>query len=79
MGVSNGKETPQMDQILTFVDFLRDHHLGETEGGVYRMESSGVVSDFLLEVEGQPLPPTNYVHLDTNGRVMDYRQYPPDS
>ena len=26
LGVSNGKETPQMDQILTFVDFLRDHH-----------------------------------------------------
>ena len=25
LGVSNGKETPQMDQILTFVDFLRDH------------------------------------------------------
>jgi len=27
LGVSNGKETPQMDQILTFVDFLRDHHI----------------------------------------------------
>ena len=54
-------------------------HLGETEGGVYRMESSGVVSDFLLEVEGQPLPPTNYVHLDTNGRVwitVSTRQIP---
>ena len=54
-------------------------HLGETEGGVYRMESSGVVSDFLLEVEGQLLPPTNYVHLDTKWQSMDYRQYPPDS
>jgi hypothetical protein len=43
------------------------------------MESSGVVSDFLLEVEGQPLPPTNYVHLDTKWQSMDYRQYPPDS
>ncbi len=32
LGVSNGKETPQMDQILTFVDFLRDHHHCDERG-----------------------------------------------
>jgi sugar lactone lactonase YvrE len=43
--------------------------LGEQEGGVYRLDRSGAVTPFLLEVEGQPLPSTNFVLVDDLGRV----------
>ncbi len=49
-------------------DFLLAH-LGDDEGGVYRLSAQGDVSPFLLEVDGAPLPPTNYVHYDSRGRV----------
>ncbi len=44
-------------------------HLGDGDGGVYRLRRDGDVSAFLLEVDGEPLPPTNYVHVDSRGRV----------
>ncbi|TQV80752.1 SMP-30/gluconolactonase/LRE family protein [Denitrobaculum tricleocarpae] len=44
-------------------------HLGAEEGGVFRIDRTGVIRPFLLEVDGVPLPPTNYVHLDAMGRV----------
>ncbi len=44
-------------------------HLGNESGGVYRLTRDGILSPFLLEIDGQPLPPTNYVHLDIQGRV----------
>ena len=45
-------------------------HLGAGEdGGVYRLTEDGVLSPYLVEVDGRPLPPTNYVHLDTTGRL----------
>lgn len=44
-------------------------HLGETEGGVYRLCPDGTLMPELLEVDGHPLPPTNYIHLDGRGRL----------
>lgn len=44
-------------------------HLGDEEGGLYRLHQDGEVSPYLLAVEGEALPPTNYVHVDGRGRV----------
>ncbi len=44
-------------------------HLGETEGGVYRLHGDGSVSPFVLEADGTALPPTNFALLDGRGRV----------
>ncbi|TBR42785.1 hypothetical protein CBF23_006300 [Marinomonas agarivorans] len=49
-------------------DFLLAH-LGNDDGGVYRLQADGTLTPFLLEVDGQPLPPTNYVHIDFQGRI----------
>ncbi len=48
-------------------DFLVTH-LGNEEGGVYRLERSGQVSPWLTSVEGLDLPPTNFVVEDGQGR-----------
>lgn len=44
-------------------------HLGNEEGGVYCLTQSGELIPFLLDIDGEPLPPTNYVHLDFQGRI----------
>ncbi|VAW10327.1 hypothetical protein MNBD_ALPHA09-2179 [hydrothermal vent metagenome] len=44
-------------------------HLGADEGGVFRLRESGDLEPFLTEVDGQNLPPTNYVHLDPQARI----------
>lgn len=44
-------------------------HLGVDDGGVYRLERDGRVTPWLLEVQGQPLPPTNFVLPDAAGRT----------
>ncbi len=44
-------------------------HLGAEDGGVYRLVGEGTLSPFIIEVDGVPLPPTNYVHRDARGRV----------
>lgn len=49
-------------------DFLLAH-LGTEQGGVYRLNRSGELTPFLTEMDGRPLPPTNYVHLDDKNRV----------
>lgn len=54
-------------------------HLGPEEGGVFRLDSEGSLTPFLLELDGVALPPTNYVHLDKNGRIwvtVSTRQVP---
>jgi sugar lactone lactonase YvrE len=44
-------------------------NLGKDEGGVFRLDSEGTIAPFCLEADGVRLPPTNFVHLDTKGRV----------
>jgi hypothetical protein len=43
--------------------------LSEERAGVWRLRSSGEVEPFLLELGGEPLPPANFVRLDSRGRV----------
>ena len=43
--------------------------LGAATGGVWRLLPDGGVEPVLLELDGRPLPPTNYVHLDQRGRL----------
>jgi sugar lactone lactonase YvrE len=54
-------------------------HLGDEDGGVYRIAEDGTTTPFCVEVDGIPLPPTNYPHLDSKGRVwitVSTRQIP---
>lgn len=44
-------------------------HLGAEAGGVYRLARDGTVTPVLLDVDGAPLPPTNYVMRDRQGRM----------
>lgn len=44
-------------------------HLGKDEGGVFRLDREGNLTPFCLEADGEVLPPTNFVHLDPDGRV----------
>jgi sugar lactone lactonase YvrE len=44
-------------------------HLGETEGGVFRLDRNGALEPVLREVAGQALPPTNFVMEDAQGRL----------
>lgn len=44
-------------------------HLGDEAGGVYRLERNGRVTPWLLSVDGEPLPPTNFVLRDGSGRT----------
>ena len=44
-------------------------HLGDGDGGVYRLHPDGTLTALLVEVDGAPLPPTNYVHVDGRGRT----------
>jgi sugar lactone lactonase YvrE len=43
-------------------------NLGD-EGGVWRLEQSGQLSPWLMEVDGVQLPPANYVTVDEQGRA----------
>lgn len=43
-------------------------HLGADTGGVYRLWRDGRVEPWLLAVDGVPLPPTNFVTEDSQGR-----------
>jgi sugar lactone lactonase YvrE len=44
-------------------------HLGAAGGGVYRLGPRGAVTPVLTEIDGKPLPPTNYVIEDAAGRL----------
>ncbi len=43
-------------------------HLGNDEGGVFRLQRDGQVTDWLRQVDGIDLPPTNFVVEDAAGR-----------
>lgn len=54
-------------------------HLGDDAGGVFHLQLEGTLRPFLTEIEGDPLPPTNYIHIDYNDRVwitISTRQQP---
>lgn len=44
-------------------------HLGAEKGGVFRLDPDGRVSVEMFEVEGQTLPPSNFVTVDDTGRL----------
>jgi sugar lactone lactonase YvrE len=44
-------------------------HLGDDEGGVFRLQRDGEVTPWLQQVDGVNLPPTNFVVEDAAGRV----------
>ena len=44
-------------------------HLGDEDGGVFRLDCDGATTPVLTEVDGAPLPPTNFVHVDRLGRL----------
>ncbi len=44
-------------------------HLGDGSGGVFRLFADGRVEPVLTEIDGRPLPPTNFVSLDAAGRL----------
>ncbi|WP_158969530.1 SMP-30/gluconolactonase/LRE family protein [Paraglaciecola sp. L3A3] len=49
-------------------DFLIAH-LGDEIGGIYRLTQDGVVSPFITHTDGKPLPPSNFIYLDHQGRL----------
>ncbi|MEO8543256.1 MAG: SMP-30/gluconolactonase/LRE family protein [Burkholderiaceae bacterium] len=54
-------------------------HLGADQGGVFRLTRDGAITPWLTEVDGQPLPPTNFVVQDAEGRswiTVSTRQSP---
>lgn len=54
-------------------------HLGDKNGGIYRLSPQGEVTPLCIEIAGEALPPSNYVHLDAQGRIwltVSTRQYP---
>ncbi|RCW65141.1 SMP-30/gluconolactonase/LRE family protein [Pseudorhodoferax soli] len=44
-------------------------HLGDAEGGVYALGDAGCALPIVTALEGKPLPPTNYVVEDADGRI----------
>jgi sugar lactone lactonase YvrE len=44
-------------------------HLGAEDGGVFRLTRDGGCEPWLVCVEGRPLPPTNFVLPDADGRT----------
>lgn len=53
-------------------------HLGETDGGIWRLRADGSVDPVLTEIDGEPLPPTNFVlrHRDQLWITVSTRQVP---
>lgn len=62
-------ETPKPNGIALLSDgsFLLAH-LGAEQGGIFRLQRDGTTTPVLLEVEGRPLPPSNFVMEDQAGR-----------
>lgn len=44
-------------------------HLGDEDGGVFRMDHAGAIEPVLTEIGGRALPPTNFVLVDAEGRL----------
>lgn len=44
-------------------------HLGDEDGGVWRLYPEGTTEPVVSQVDGTALPPTNFVHYDHEGRI----------
>ena len=44
-------------------------HLGTNTGGVFQVDRQSNIQPWLMEVDAKPLPPTNFVYLDHQGRI----------
>lgn len=44
-------------------------HLGDDSGGVFRLSRTGQLTPLILELDGVPLPPTNFVTRDATGTL----------
>jgi sugar lactone lactonase YvrE len=53
-------------------------HLGETDGGIWRLRADGSVEPVLTEIDGEPLPPTNFIlrHTDQFWITVSTRHVP---
>jgi sugar lactone lactonase YvrE len=69
-GTLPGGEAPRPNGIALLDDgsFLLAH-LGDQTGGVWRLTRDGAIEPWLTQVQGQPLPPTNFVWPDACGRT----------
>lgn len=63
-----GKLKPNGIAMLKDGSFLIAH-LGAERGGVFRLTREGNISEVLTHVDGEHLPPTNFVYLDFQGRI----------
>ena len=73
IGVNGFAITPEGDFLLA--------DLNPKGGGVWRLQPDGAAEPFLLEIEGERIPPTNFVGVDRAGRVwisVSTRQEPRD-
>jgi len=43
-------------------------HLGATQGGIFRISANGEISAVVTHANGEPLPPTNFIVIDSLGR-----------
>jgi len=44
-------------------------HLGDDSGGLYKLSPQGHCQPVLVNLDGKALPPSNYPHLDHQGRI----------
>ena len=44
-------------------------HLGDKQGGIFKITRDSKITPFLTEIDGEPIPPSNFVHLDHQGRI----------
>ena len=44
-------------------------HMGESSGGIYRLFPNGQIETVLTSANGEPIPRTNFIVLDSTGRL----------
>ena len=44
-------------------------HMGDTQGGIYRLHADGSTDALVMTVNGDPMPPTNFVVKDAHDRL----------
>lgn len=54
--------------LLANGDFLIAH-LGDSQGGIFRITRQGQCSAFVTHIKGEPMPPSNFIYLDRQDRL----------